>query len=377
MENKTYQILHLMTGFGGGISAFILNKAEELRGTNLVFNVVTFDETSDRFKQAIANTGGKIYKISDPEKTSYMQMIKDYRAVLKKFDKKVIIHSHFGMNLVVPFYFISKLRGIKRFIVHAHTGAPYRLNDKKRKANRFFAQEKVSAGVKCSENTFGEVSTKEDNIMHIPNSIDPEKYLSPVTDQELVKLKEKYFGEEHLNKKIFGHVGRFHHVKNHKFMVEIINELSKEYTNFLWVFIGSGDLREEIEKELKARNLMQFVKFLGWQNDPSKFFKLFDVTILPSFYEGLPTVAIESQAAGIPILLSDTITREVDLGLGLTKFLQLEDKHEWVNKLVNHEFQSHSIDKREKVIIEKKFTNEASAQLYKDFIEGKIQSYNI
>ena len=48
MNKKKYRVLHLMTGFGGGISAFILNKAEELVDSNIEFNVVTFDDVSDR-----------------------------------------------------------------------------------------------------------------------------------------------------------------------------------------------------------------------------------------------------------------------------------------------------------------------------------------
>lgn len=375
MDKKKYRVLHLMTGFGGGISAFILNKAEELANSDIEFNVLTFDVVSERFRNAIENTGGKIYKITDPEENGQLKMIQDYNQVLNHFDREVIIHSHFGMNLVVPFYFMSRLKKIKRFIIHAHTGAPYRLNDRKRKLNRFFAKEKISAGIKCSENTFGMDSPKEDAILHIPNSIDPNRYLRSLQNEE--ELKEELFGKESLGKKIIGHVGRFHHVKNHEFMINLIERLSKTDEEFLWVFVGDGDLREEIEEEVVRRNLSSFVKFMGWQNDTSIFFKLFDLFVLPSFYEGLPTVAIESQAAGTPIILSDTITNEVDLGLDLVKFLSLNHIEDWIKTVQSSKFPSPSVGTREKVLIEKKFTNDMSAQLYKEFIEGKIKSYTI
>lgn len=375
MDKKKYRVLHLMTGFGGGISAFILNKAEELANSDIEFNVLTFDVVSERFRNAIENTGGKIYKITNPEENGQLKMIQDYNQVLNHFDREVIIHSHFGMNLVVPFYFMSRLKKIKRFVIHAHTGAPYRLNDRKRKLNRFFAKEKISAGIKCSENTFGMDSPKEDAILHIPNSIDPNRYLRLLQNEE--ELKEELFGNENLGKKIIGHVGRFHHVKNHEFMINLIERLSKTDEKFLWVFVGDGDLREEIEEEVVRRNLSSFVKFMGWQNDTSIFFKLFDLFVLPSFYEGLPTVAIESQAAGTPVILSDRITNEVDLDLDLVKFLSLNHIEDWIKTVQSSKFPSPSVGTREKVLIEKKFTNDMSAQLYKEFIEGKIKSYTI
>ena len=375
MNKKKYRVLHLMTGFGGGISAFILNKAEELVDSNIEFNVVTFDDVSDRFRDAIENTDGAIYKIADPEKTGQFKMMQEYKKVLDHFERDVIVHSHFGMNLVVPFYVISKLKRVKRFVIHAHTGAPYRLTDTKRKLNRFFAKEKISAGIKCSENTFGIESPKEDNILHLPNSINPNNYLTPLQNKQ--DLKAELFGEENLNKKIIGHVGRFHPVKNHEFMIDLIERLSKTEQDFLWVFVGDGDLKKEIEQKVLKRDLSKFVKFMGWQNDPSIFFKLFDLFILPSFYEGLPTVAIEAQAAGTPVILSDTITKEADLGLGLVEFLSLNNLEEWYVILNNPEFSNPSVEIREKTLIDKKFTNEMSAQLYKEFIEGNINSYTI
>ncbi len=375
MNKKEYEVLHLMTGFGGGISAFILNKAEELADSDIRFNVATFDDVSDRFSQAIKATGGHIYKISDPDKIGMTKMMREYWKVLKEFDNNLIVHSHFGMNLALPFHIMTKLKGIRRFIIHAHTGAPYRLNNSKRKINRFLAQEKVSAGIKCSDNTFGKASTEQDKIVHIPNSIEPEKYLKKLTNKEQVKIE--MFGEENSNKKIIGHIGRFHHVKNHEFMLDLIAELAVRDQDFLWVFVGDGELREKVELEVKNRKLTQYVKFMGWQNDTSIFYKLFDLFVLPSFYEGLPTVAIESQAASVPVILSDTITPEADLDLGLVKYAALDAKKEWIELIEHSNFEEPSVDTIQKVLVNKKFTNETSAQLYREFIKGQIDSYVI
>jgi glycosyltransferase involved in cell wall biosynthesis len=44
------------------------------------------------------------------------------------------------------------------------------------------------------------------------------------------------------------------------------------------------------------------VRFVGFQSNVADWFALGDLTVLPSFYEGLPLVAIESLAAGRPVV---------------------------------------------------------------------------
>ena len=56
-----------------------------------------------------------------------------------------------------------------------------------------------------------------------------------------------------------------------------------------------------------------------------------DAVILPSIREGLPVTIIEAQAAGVPCLISESITREANVGN--VQYLKLEAK-EWINNLL-------------------------------------------
>lgn len=115
---------------------------------------------------------------------------------------------------------------------------------------------------------------------------------------------------------------------------------------------------------------------MGRRNDVHNLYKIMDFFVLPSLFEGLPTVAIEAQAAGTNCLLADTITKECDLNLNLVKYLPLDVKT-WAENILNTE--TIKVDKEQRLarLVEKKFTNQESAKLYLDFLNKQIKYYSI
>jgi len=71
------------------------------------------------------------------------------------------------------------------------------------------------------------------------------------------------------------------------------------------VCVGEGSLRGELERLTATLGLRENVHFVGYQSNMIDWLALADVTVLPSFYEGLPLVAIESLAAGRPMVATD------------------------------------------------------------------------
>jgi len=86
--------------------------------------------------------------------------------------------------------------------------------------------------------------------------------------------------------------------KGHAVLINALPEVLREFPNVHVLCLGDGILREELEHQSKRLSLQKNVHFLGFRNDMADWLALCDFVVLPSFYEGLPLVAVESLAAG-------------------------------------------------------------------------------
>lgn len=112
---------------------------------------------------------------------------------------------------------------------------------------------------------------------------------------------------------VIGHIGRFDRQKNHLFLLEIAAEVAKREPKMRLLLIGGGSLQQEIEHKVAQMGLTERAIFLGSRSDvPRLMLGAMNVFLFPSLYEGLPLVLLEAQAAGLPCVFSDAITREVE-----------------------------------------------------------------
>lgn len=97
-------------------------------------------------------------------------------------------------------------------------------------------------------------------------------------------------------------IGRLEPQKGHRVMLEALPTVRSRFPRARLVCVGDGGLRDELEREVATRGLQEAVRFVGHRANVADWFALGDVTVLPSFYEGLPLVPIESLAAGRPVV---------------------------------------------------------------------------
>jgi glycosyltransferase involved in cell wall biosynthesis len=99
-------------------------------------------------------------------------------------------------------------------------------------------------------------------------------------------------------------VGRLEPQKGHSVLFAAFKNVLREFPCARLVCIGDGALRPALEAELQQLDLAASVRLVGYQSNVQDWLSFADVCVLPSFFEGLPLVAIECLAAGRAMVAS-------------------------------------------------------------------------
>lgn len=262
-----------------------------------------------------------------------------YRNLLKYLKKNkydcVHIHSDVANKLFIG-GLAAKKAGVKKIIFHSHASE---VDGKYRNIKRFLHKvsrkrlKKIGTKfVACSDlaRQWMYPNINKDKVIIIKNGIDLVKYR--FNEKSRLEVRKK-LGLN--NKFVIGHVGRFSYQKNHEFLIKVFKKVVNKKGNAYLLLVGEGPDKKKIENLVNKEGLTAHVKFYGISNHVENLLQGMDVFLLPSHFEGLPIVGVEAQAAGLPVIFSDKITKEAKL-LDTSYFLSINNDmvSEWVNLIL-------------------------------------------
>lgn len=318
---------------GGGVEAVVMNYYRHIDRSKIQFDFICDSDSTNIPYDEIKKLGGKVILIPPYQKV--FEYHKELKKVLHEGNYK-IIHSHINTLSVFPL-FAAKCAKVPIRIAHSHSTT----NKSEWKKNllkqvlRPFSKVFATNYMCCSELSgrwlFGNKEYDKGNVYLLNNAINLDKF--KYDDKLRIKKRKELKIDD--NTLVIGHIGRFVEQKNHRFLIDIFEQIHKKQPNSILLLAGQGPLMEEIKEKVETLELTKSVKFLGQRNDVQELYQAFDLFLLPSLYEGLPVVGVEAQATGNLCYLSDDMTKETKV-LDSTVFMSLNDAaEEWATNILN------------------------------------------
>lgn len=139
--------------------------------------------------------------------------------------------------------------------------------------------------------------------------------------------------------KILLFIGRMNEFKNPAFVVDILHEIKKYRNDVYGLFVGKGGEEETVKRKAVEYGISDRIVLAGWRDDVPEIMKGSDLFVFPRVEyprEGLGLVVVESQAAGLPMVLSPGIVPDAVVINELACFIPLaKGPDEWAHQVHN------------------------------------------
>lgn len=340
MEKKPVRVLQIIADFKkGGIQAEVMYPARLLDRSEAEFDVMLLSDTVGYYEEEFRKYGN-IYRIPLTRKktrigrvlsifTNYLYLKREMLRFFREHPDYDAVHArHIVLN--APCILAAKKAGIPVRIAHCAVDRPrgqfrdrtyvtwylaYCARVLRRHATHCFGVTRSAVEYLCGEGNG--IVMKNPTIAL--DKFDPELYRDVQPDGRIHLLMVGSYGQR----------------KNQRFAVDILKELPTDATA---TFIGyprtpTDPYLPDLQNYVQELGLSDRVHFLPQDADiPAEMAKA-TVLLIPSLQEGLPNVALEAQAMGLPCFVSDAVSDECDCGICSFHPLSIGPKG-WAERIV-------------------------------------------
>lgn len=322
----------------GGLETFVMNLYRNIDRSKIQFDFLVSAEGGD-YEDDVLKMGASIYRLPARNKG-----IKKYNSALDEFFRQhaseySAVHQHASsLSSIAPLKYAAKY-GVPVRIIHAHSSAishsvkahslHYLMHLWGKLHIKNYATHYMGCSDKALDWLFNGTGIRGKAVM-INNGIKVSDFRYNIDIRERVR-KEFSIVDEF----VIGHVGNFIPVKNHSYLIRLFADYVKINPKSKLLLVGDGPLRTEIESQISDVGLKDKMIIAGVRKDVKDILQGMDIIVMPSIFEGLPVSLVEAQAAGLPLVISDTISHDVALTDNVHYLSLSESKDVWCNAIEN------------------------------------------
>jgi len=324
---RPVRVLHVLGCLGrGGIEIWLMNVLRAIDRDRVRFDFVVDTSEPGPFDDEVRKLGGEIYALDPPQKRlwSFRRRAVQFLEQRGPFD---VVHSHvstYGGAILRA----AAFAGVNQRIAHSHTTDPItrRKTIVRRGFSRFmhiWLKRYATAGLACSPSAactlFGKNWEADRHCQVLPYGFDFSRFSAlPPADRLRAQLGIPP------QRRVLGQVARLSVEKNHQFTIRVLECLVARGLDVHLLLVGKGETEPAIRELLHEKRLTDRATLSGDQADIAPFMGAMDCKLFPSLFEGFGIVALEAQAAGVPVVASDRVPDQVAVVPGMVERLPLE-----------------------------------------------------
>lgn len=320
---KPIRVAHIMGKMlGGGVEAVVMNYYRNIDHSRVQFDFIVDSDSTRVPRDEIKSLGGRVFEVPP-----YQSLLAYRKSLLELYrhEQWSIVHSHINALSVIPLQ-VAKKAGVPVRIAHSHSAAgkgEHARNAMKAVLRRFsniYPTHRFACSRHAGDWLFGQSAPYE--LMY--NAIELDNFFFNPDARINMRANLGLSDSEY----VIGHVGRFVQTKNQGFLIDAFEDTLSRRADCVLCFVGTGKDENAVKNMVAERKLNDRVLFLGQREDVNCLYQAFDMFVLPSLYEGLGLAGIEAQAAGLPCIFSNRITKEANL-TGECQYLPINCAKTW------------------------------------------------
>ncbi len=319
------RMLHIVGSMSpSGIGNYIMNVYRNIDRKKVQFDFIVHEHRDVSFDEEIRRLGGRLFYVTRKS----VSPVKNFREICRvvRRGRYRIVFRHTDTSTVALDLLAAMLGGARVRIAHSHsTSTPgVRMHKLFQPMLNMLCTRRFACSERAGKWLYGDRPFEV-----IINAIRLDEFAFDPALRERMRQKEGLGSGL-----VIGHVGNLLPVKNHLFMLEIMAEVVKRKKDARMLFVGDGEMRVQIEELRNKLGLEKQVILTGVRTDTAALLQAMDVFLFPSRYEGLPIAVVEAQCSGLPCLLSDVITKDVDVTDAIVRMPLSASPATWAERIL-------------------------------------------